>query len=552
MRRFILAALLLAARLAPAAAQTDTTRAQAGPSGAPVVFEGDTLFVVQTRLGPFAPADRARAIVERLTRVAGDPLHAKDSALVVEGEGTADILVGDETITTVTDADAAAAGVTRAVLAAERARAIGKAMRGQSVWAIVKAVLVGLLFTAIATAVLVLAIRLLNRAFPALYAKLESWRGTRIPALRIQRLEFLSSARMTDALLGLARVLRVAVVVVLLFYYVPLVFSFFPWTEHFASTLFGYVLAPLKQLGLAFVGYIPNLFYTAVIVVVVRYVLKFVRLFFDGIARGKLRFAGFHEEWAEPTYKIVRFLVLAFALILIFPYLPGSKSDAFKGVSVFIGVLFSLGSAGAIGNVVAGVVITYMRPFRVGDRVKIADTTGDVIERTLLVTRVRTIKNVDISIPNAMVLSSHIINYSSTAREGGVILHTGVTIGYNAPWKQVHALLIEAAGRTANLMKEPRPFVLQTSLDDFYVSYELNVYTDNPRLMAGIYSELHQNIQDVFNEAGVEIMSPHVGALRDGNRIAIPDAYLPKTYQAPSWRIPFGGPKPVPPAPSEP
>jgi small-conductance mechanosensitive channel len=337
-------------------------------------------------------------------------------------------------------------------------------------------------------------------------------------------------------------VVRVAIVVILLFYYVPLVFSFFPWTQNFASTLFSYVVAPVKQVWDALIGYIPNLFYIAVIVAVIYYLLKFVRLFFDGIARGTLQFRGFHTEWADPTYKIARFLVLVFALILIFPYLPGSSSAAFRGVSVFLGVLLSFGSAGAIGNVIAGVVITYMRPFRVGDRVKISDTTGDVIERTLLVTRVRTIKQVDITIPNAMVLASHIINYSSTAKEGGVILHTGISISYDVPWKQVHQLLIDAANRTGGLMKEPAPFVFQTSLDDFYVSYELNVYTETPASMARIYSELHQHIQDTFNEAGVEIMSPHYGAMRDGNQVAIPTDYLPKTYEAPAFRIfPLGG-----------
>ncbi len=548
MRRVLLViALLSPAAHSSALAQADTTspRAVTGPSqtvpGAPVILKGDTLFWIQAPLGPFAPADRAQAIVTRMTRVAADPLRSKDSVLVVPGEASSDILIGDETITTVTDADAAAAGVPRGDLVAARARAIQGAIRSQSVWGIVKALLLGALFTLLATAVLVIAIKLMNRFFPTLNAKLNSWRGTRIPSLRIQRLELLSAARLADVLVGVAKALRIAILVILLFYYVPLVFSFFPWTHGFASTLFTYIAAPIRQVGAAVLGYIPNVFYIAVIVAVTYYLLRFIRLFFDGLSKGTLQFRGFRDEWADPTYKIVRLLVLAFALVVVFPYLPGSGSDAFKGVSVFFGVLLSFGSAGAIGNVIAGVVITYMSPFKIGDRVKIADTTGDVIERTLLVTRVRTIKNVDITIPNAMVLASHIINYSSTAKDGGVILHTGVTIGYDAPWKQVHQLLIDAAGRTDQLMTEPPPFVLQTSLDDFYVSYELNVYTENPGQMARIYSELHQHIQDTFNEAGVEILSPHYGALRDGNQIGIPNDYLPKGYQAPSFRVgPFG------------
>jgi small-conductance mechanosensitive channel len=169
--------------------------------------------------------------------------------------------------------------------------------------------------------------------------------------------------------------------------------------------------------------------------------------------------------------------------------------------------------------------------------VKIADTMGDVIEKTLLITRVRTIKNVEITIANAMVLGSHIINFSSSAKEEGLILHTTVTIGYDAPWRTVHHLLIDAALATEAILKQPAPFIFQTALDDFYVHYELNAYTDQPSRMAKIYSDLHTNIQDKFNGAGVEIMSPHYSSVRDGNQIAIPDGYLPKGYSAPAFRL---------------
>ena len=224
-------------------------------------------------------------------------------------------------------------------------------------------------------------------------------------------------------------------------------------------------------------------------------------------------------------------------MIVIFPYLPGSKSPAFQGISIFLGVLFSLGSTSAVANVVAGVILTYMRAFKLGDRVKIADTIGDVIEETLLVTRIRTIKNVEITIANAMVLSSHIINFSASAQREGLILHTAVTIGYDAPWRTVHQLLIDAALATEHILKEPKPFVFQTALDDFYVHYEVNAFTDQPNRMAAIYSDLHQNIQDKFNEKGVEIMSPHRSSVRDGNPIAIPDEYLPKDYVPPAFRL---------------
>lgn len=517
------------------------------PAGAPVVLNGDTLFLVQTRLGPFSPADRARAIVERLSRVVGDPMLADDSVVIADGAETADIVVGDIVIMSVTDADAAAAGMTRNDLARERADIIARALAAESFWAVVKTLLIGLAFTLIATAVLIAIWRLLGWLFPRVYRRLESWRGTRIPAIRIQRLELLSSQRLTDLLIGAAKVTRIALLVVLLFYFVPLVFSFFPWTEDVADRIFEYILTPIEEVGRAFVGYVPNIFFIAVIVLVTRYLLKFIRLFFDGIERGTLQFPNFYAEWAEPTYKIVRVLVLAFALVVVFPYLPGAGSEAFAGVSVFLGVLLSFGSASAIANVIAGIVITYMRPFKLGDRVKIADTVGDVVERNLLVTRVNTTKNVRVTIPNAMVLSSHIINYSASARDEGVILHTGVTIGYDVPWRQVHELLLAAAADTENVLDSPAPFVLQTSLDDSYVSYELNAYTDTPQAMPRIYSELHQRIQDRFNEAGVEIMSPHYGALRDGNQSTIPPEHLPRDYRPPGFRIfPPGGSQPGP------
>jgi len=238
-----------------------------------------------------------------------------------------------------------------------------------------------------------------------------------------------------------------------------------------------------------------------------------------------------------PTYKIVRFFILAFALTVAFPYIPGSKSEAFKGVSIFLGVLFSLGSTSTISNVMAGLSITYMRAFKVGDRVRIGDTVGDVIDQSLLVTHVRTIKNEDVTVPNSMVLGAHIVNYSARAKEEGLILHTAVTIGYDAPWRTVHELLVESARKTPCILVTPAPFVLQTALNDFYVTYELNAHTDEPRQMVNTYSALHRHIQDTFNEAGVEIMSPHYAQLRDGNRTAIPDAYLPKEYVPRSIRV---------------
>ena len=239
-----------------------------------------------------------------------------------------------------------------------------------------------------------------------------------------------------------------------------------------------------------------------------------MKIFFQGIERERVKIHGFYPEWARSTYRIISFLIIAFSVVIAFPYVPGSDSLAFKGVSVFVGVLFSLGAQSAVSNIIAGFALTYRRAFLVGDRVKIADFTGDVLETRLQVTILRTVKNEDIVVPNSMILNSHVTNYSAEAREKGLILHTSITIGYDTPWRQVHAMLLMAADKTSGLLTEPEPFVLQKSLDDFYVTYELNVYTDKPEKMAAFYSELHQNIIDVFNEYSVQIMSPNYVADR--------------------------------------
>jgi small-conductance mechanosensitive channel len=487
-----------------------------------VVVRGDTLFRLSGTLGPFSPADRAAALARRIDSLASDPLSAGRSLTLVDTTGVTDIALDTTVIMTVTERDAAAADLTRTALAGEWAARIEAAIGRSPRAATLQGLLLGGLYTVLATLGFGILLVALSRAFGWLHGRLEAWRATLIPALRIQRLEVLSADRLTDVLLVVTRVVRVAAIVFVVYMYLPLVLGFFPWTEGLSGTIVGWVVDPLRDAGTSFVRYLPDLVTIAVIVVVVVYLVKFVHLLFIGLERGAIAIPGFYRDWAEPTFKIVRFVIIAFAIIVIWPYLPGSDSKAFQGISVFLGILISFGSASAISNIIAGVVMTYMRPFQLGDRVKIAETVGDVVEKNLLVTRIRTTKNVDTTVPNAMVLSSHIINYSSSALHRGVILHTGVTIGYDVPWRTVHTLLLTSASATDGILDEPKPFVLQTSLDDFYVSYEVNAYTDQPNAMSQLYSTLHQNIQDRFAAAGVEIMSPHYRADRDGSAPAIP------------------------------
>jgi small-conductance mechanosensitive channel len=359
----------------------------------------------------------------------------------------------------------------------------------------------------------------------------------------------LSSGRVRALLVRVLHLLYWAVVVLLVYSMLLFIFSRFPWTEPYTRKALRLVLSPLQQVGAALWAYLPNLITIIVIFTITRLVLRTLRRISAQLSTGQLKLPDFHPDWARPTYQIVRVLTYALMFVLIFPYLPGSDSAVFQGVSVFFGVLLSLGSSSAIANAVAGTVITYMRPFAVGDRVKLGDVVGDVVEKSLLVTRLRTIKNEEVTIPNSTVLNGHTINYSKLCDKEGVILHTTVTIGYDVPWRQVHALLLAAAGRTEGLLATPPPFVLQTALNDWYVAYELNAHTLQAQRMVQLYSELHGHIQDCFNEAGVEIMSPTYLNLRDANETTLPPDYRAAGYTTPAFRV-QQSPPPAPDAPA--
>jgi len=507
------------------------------PAPAPVVLEGKTLFQIKETVFSVTPEERARGISERLAKLLENRALRTDSIRVVNDEMVSLIVAEGTVLLRVFDPDAAAEGTTRLALAERHAEAIRAAIEAHNVAFSFRSLLLGAIYALLATAVLLGILLLYRKLFAGIYSKIRAWSGTRIRTIQFQSLEILNAERIVSLFIGMARWFRILTTAVFVYSYLLFVLSLFPWTHGIATAIVGYILDPLRQFGAAIVASLPDLFLIAVVVFITRYFIKLARFFFDEVERGRIVLPGFYADWAGPTYKIVRFFILAFALTVVFPFIPGSKSEAFKGVSIFLGVLFSLGSTSTISNVMAGLSITYMRAFKVGDRVRIGDTVGDVIDQSLLVTHVRTIKNEDITVPNAMVLNAHIVNYSARAKEEGLILHTAVTIGYDAPWRTVHELLIEAARKTPCILVTPAPFVLQTALNDFYVTYELNAHTDEPRQMVNTYSALHRYIQDTFNEAGVEIMSPHYAQLRDGNKTAVPDAYLPKEYVPRSIRV---------------
>jgi small-conductance mechanosensitive channel len=295
------------------------------------------------------------------------------------------------------------------------------------------------------------------------------------------------------------------------------------WTLKIAARMITLIIAALEYIWSGFVGYLPNLITIIVIVFVARYVIRIIGLVFDGIRSRRIYLKNFYPEWAETSFSLIKLMIYVLTAVIVFPYLPGSSSPAFQGISIFVGVLVSLGSTTAVSNVIAGVVLTYTRAFAVGDQVEVGGNRGKVVERSTFVTRIQTLKNVIVSIPNSIVLNNNIINYSKNTGQSGLLVHTTITIGYDVPWQTVSKLLIAAARKTDNIVSHPDPFVLQTSLDDNYVSYEINGWTRKPEEMPKIYSSLHANILDEFHGHQVEITSPAFRANRDANASTIPD-----------------------------
>ncbi len=330
-----------------------------------------------------------------------------------------------------------------------------------------------------------------------------------IKTLEQKSARLIRSRNLTTVLRALTKLVFLGLVALTLYASTQFVLGLFPWTRELADWLFGLILNPLKDIGLGLLGVIPDLIRLAILFVITRYLLRTIRTFFRGVENGSVKLASFDRDLALPTYRLVRLIVILFAIVMAYPYIPGSDSAAFKGLSVLAGLIISLGSQSVIGNIIAGYSLLYRRPFKIGDRIKLGDTVGIVTELRVLTTRLRSQKNEEIVIPNTTVLNGEVVNYSTLAREQGLILHTTVGIGYETPWRQVEAMLKEAAARTSGLHDKPKPFVLQKALGDFAVTYEINAFCNDPKHMAHIYSALHRNILDVFNEYGVAIMTPN-------------------------------------------
>ena len=515
-------------KLAQQRARIDSLR-QFTP-GVPVVVEGDTLFYLYTKRGGYTPLQRAEMIDAAIMQLGKRFTLHPDSVYIESSDIVTDLMYGNKVIASFTDQDGLWEGRSREQLATDKRKIVVQKLKElkeeHSLWQLGKRIL----YFVLVLAGQYLLFWLTGWLFRKLKVRIQKLKDTRLKPISIQNYELLDTQRQVNLLIFLSNLLRYVIMLLQLLITVPLLFAIFPQTKGLAYQIFSYIWNPIKNILVGIVDYIPNLFAILIICFAVKYLVRLVHYLSREVEAGRLKFGGFYPDWAMPTYHIIRFLLYAFMIAMIYPYLPGAKNGVFQGISVFVGLIISLGSSTVIGNVIAGLVITYMRPFKLGDRIQLNDTTGNVIEKTPLVTRIKTPKNEVVTIPNSFIMSSHTVNYSASARVYGLIIHSEVTIGYDVPWRQVHQLLIEAALNTPGVIDDPRPFVLETSLSDWYPVYQINAYIREADKLAQIYSDLHQNIQDRFNEAGIEIMSPHYMAMRDGNESTIPkDDLRPKT-----------------------
>lgn len=496
----------------PVVTKVDSTQIAINQSqGAPVAPFRDTLFLIHGSIGSFTVQQRAASINEKIQQMEEYVLYSPDSLRLEEFNDQINIVYEDgkyqypRIIVSVDTLQAQIYGRSKTDLAQSYLNIIINAIdkeqynnswkrKGIQALTIILIVVAGYFF-----------IRLIQYLYRRLRIVIRKLQNKKIKGF----LGIIDAEKEVQIIFALLKLIRFLIIATAIGAGILLIFKLFPYTTTLSDQLIDYIVAPLKKIGLSIKNYMPNLFTILIIVVIFIYIKKFLRSITDKITEGKITFKGFYPDWAKPTYNIVIVILSVFTFILIFPYLPDSDSQVFQGVSVFVGLIISLGSTNLIGNLIAGLVITYMRPFRAGDRVKMDDTTGTIIEKTALVTRVRTAKNEIITIPNSSVMNTKTVNYTFSANQYGLILFSTVTIGYEVPWRQVHELLLKVAYKTENLNRKQKPFIMQTALNDFYVEYQLNVYTKDANKMNDIYSDLRKNIQDVFNEAGIEIRSSH-------------------------------------------
>lgn len=482
--------------------------------GRPIVFEKDTLYYLYTSYRPYDIDTRVKYVEEKLKELYNDPYFVADSIKIKPAGDYLSVMYNDKTITGISMVDALWENSSQTELAQRYANIIKNTIVKYKEQNSLKSVLIRLAELLLVLFIAFILVWAINRLFDFLKKITLNSEHRFLTSIRIRNYDFIKKPGIVKALVKLLAILRIVFLLFLLITIIPLIFDIFPSTQYLSKIIVQWISEPIKNVGIAIIGYLPHLFYIVIIAVITRYVLKILRFFALEIERGILKIKGFHPEWAHTTYVLARMMLWVLALVIMFPHLPGSDSDAFKGISVFLGVLISLGSSSSISNAIAGIVISYMRPFQVGDWIKSGEIIGAVIEKNALVTRLKTINNEDITIPNSAILSGATMNFTSIGKEIGLALNVQVKVRYDYSDNLVEELLIEAALKTNGISPKPHPYIFQISLSELNAVYELNAYTFHPENMYFIKSDLTKNIQSTFRQANIEIFSTQYVEIR--------------------------------------
>jgi len=500
---------------APRAAQSDSRGAaasrapDAGSAGTVVVFNRPVATFRTPFLGiaPKARAEAARARIHALLERGGPGqvrIETEPEGAVVKIDGALAFVIANDDVDRLGGdvLDAAAGDAKRAleqVIAETREARDTRLMGAAALWAGgATVVYLGLLWV----------IRVVGHALSRRMLRLAS---ETVGHLKVGGTEILQRDRAVRVVRRLLQAGFWAIVLMLTYQWVGFVLGRFPYTRPWGEQLNAFLADMAVNALTAVAAAIPGLLIAVAIFFAARGITGVLSGFFDGVQSGRVQLAWLDADSARPTRRLAAFAVWVFAVVMAYPYIPGSDTEAFKGLSVLLGLMVSIGASGIVGQAASGLILMYTRTFRPGEYVRVAEHEGTIVEMGMFTTRVRTGLGEELTLPNSMVLGTVTKNYSRAVKGRGFVLDTSVTIGYDAPWRQVHAMLIEAARRTQGVLADPVPRVFQTALSDFYVEYRLvcqAVQTD-PRPRAEVLSSLHANVQDVFNEHGVQIMSPH-------------------------------------------
>jgi len=473
----------------------------------PVIIDGNELFNV-IGLSALPSEERATSIVENILRAADSSDRATVKMEIRPSEFGPELFADDIKIITITTLDADYENTGSDLIAVLQNKAVEEAIiayrlsRSEG--------------SRIESGLVVLALTVAFGTFTFLFFKIRhkvpSWVAQRITG-KLDKVETATNEIVRSQTIGtiaasIVRVLLLLFYLINFYYYLSFTLRSIAETRSFAGELFNFLTDPVIAVSFEILGQVPNVITLLLIGFVTRFVIKTTRLVFENIDSGALSFNGFEKQWVWPTYKMLRVVIVLLAIVFAFPYIPGSDSAAFKGVSILIGVMMSLGSSSVVGNLLAGIFVIYKRSTNIGDRIKVGEHIGDVVAIRLMETHLKSLKNELISIPNSQLLGTDVVNYTSQLDPKGLLVHTTVGIGYEEPQRKIEAMLITAAERTKNLKRNPKPFVLRTGLMDFAVNYQINAYSTHGDKLPQIMSDLHSNILDVFNEERVQIMTP--------------------------------------------